>query len=52
MQSNPGGILNGALKLFGMHNIDTVMKKAIITRWYNRKKEKIYAFTSKEIICK
>jgi hypothetical protein len=49
MQSNLGGKLDGAWKLFGMRGIDTLMKKTIPEWWYNRKKEKIYELASKEI---
>jgi hypothetical protein len=49
MQSNLGGKLDGAWKLFGMRGIDTLMKKTIPKWWHNRKKEKIYELAAKEI---
>jgi hypothetical protein len=49
MQSNLGGKLDGAWKLFGMRGIDTLMKKTIPKWWHNRKKEKIYELAAKEM---
>lgn len=42
MQSTVGGKLNGIWNLFGMRNIDTLMKKTIPHPWYNWKKKKIF----------
>ncbi|HJU46170.1 MAG TPA: cupin-like domain-containing protein [Chitinophagaceae bacterium] len=40
MQSSLGGKLHGAWNLFGMRNIDTLMKKTAPQWWYNYKKNK------------
>ena len=50
LQSNLAGKINGAWKLVGMRGVDTVMKKTAPKWWYNHKKEKVYAFASKEIM--
>lgn len=49
MQSSVGGKLNGVWNLFGMRNIDTLMKKTIPHPWYNWKKKKIFEYADKEI---
>lgn len=49
LQSSLGGKLNGVWNLFGMRNIDTIMKKTIPHPWYNWKRKKIYASADKEI---
>lgn len=49
MQSSLGGKLNGVWNLFGMRNIDTLMKKTMPHPWYNWKRKKIYALAEKEI---
>lgn len=49
LQSSLGGKLNGVWNLFGMRNIDTLMKKTIPHPWYNWKRKKIYASAEKEI---
>jgi hypothetical protein len=40
LQSSIGGKLKGAWNLFGMRNIDTLMKKTAPEWWYNFKKIK------------
>ena len=42
MQKDIGGKLDGLWKLFGMRNIDTLMKKTAPEWWYNRKKQQLY----------
>jgi hypothetical protein len=49
MQNNLGGKLNGLWKLFGMRNIDTIMKKAAPEWWYNRKKGNLMEKAAKEL---
>lgn len=49
LQSSLSGKLNGVWNLFGMRNIDTLMKKTIPHPWYNWKRKKIYASAEKEI---
>lgn len=49
MQSSVGGKLNGVWKLFGMRNIDTLMKKTLPHPWYNWKKRKIFEYAEKEL---
>jgi len=49
MQSSVSGKLNGVWNLFGMRNIDTLMKKAIPHPWYNWKKKKIFEYAEKEL---
>lgn len=43
LQNTMGGKLKGAWNLFGMRNIDTLMKKTFPEWWYNSKKEKAFA---------
>lgn len=40
LQSSMGGKLHGVWNLFGMRNIDTLMKKTVPHWWYNYKKNK------------
>lgn len=49
LQSSFGGKLNGVWNLFGMRNIDTLMKKTIPHPWYNWKKRKIFEYAEKEL---
>ncbi len=49
MQSNLGGKLEGLWKLFGMRNIDTLMKKTVPTWWYNRKRKRLYELAAQEL---
>jgi hypothetical protein len=42
LQNSVGGKLKGAWNLFGMRNIDTLMKKTFPEWWYNSKKEKAF----------
>ncbi len=49
MQSSFGGKLTGLWKLFGMRNIDTLMKKTLPKWWYNRKRRKLMEYAAKEI---
>ena len=49
LQSNIGGKLSGAWKLFGMRGIDTMMKKTFPQWWYDRKKEKLFENAGKEL---
>ncbi|MDE3235090.1 MAG: cupin-like domain-containing protein [Bacteroidota bacterium] len=42
LQTSLTGKLNGVWNLFGMRNIDTLMKKAAPKPWYNWKQEKIF----------
>lgn len=50
LQSGIGGKLTGLWKLFGMRNIDTLMKKTAPRWWYNRKRRKLYELANKELI--
>ena len=49
LQSNLGGKLTGLWKLFGMRNIDTLMKKTAPKWWYNRKRSQLFAFAQQEL---
>ncbi len=49
MQSNLGGKLGGLWKLFGMRNIDTLMKKTVPKWWYNRKQKQVYELANMEL---
>ena len=49
MQSTINGKLKGAWYLFGMRNIDTLMKKTAPEWWYNIKKEKTFQAAAKEL---
>lgn len=49
MQSSVSGKLNGVWNLFGMRNIDTLMKKTLPHPWYNWKKKKIFEQAEKEL---
>lgn len=50
LQSTVTGKLKGAWNLFGMRNIDTLMKKTAPRWWYDYKKEKVYKAAEKELI--
>ena len=49
LQSSIGGKLKGAWNLFGMRNIDTLMKKTAPKWWYDYKKSNIYKAAGKEL---
>lgn len=49
MQSSVGGKLNGIWNLFGMRNIDTILKKTMPHPWYNWKKKRIFELAEKEL---
>ena len=49
LQSSWGGKLTGLWKLFGMRNIDTLMKKTTPKWWYNRKRRKLFAMADHEL---
>lgn len=49
MQSSLGGKIHGAWNLFGMRNIDTMMKRTMPKTWYNWKQKKIQKNASKEL---
>lgn len=49
LQNDFGGKLDGAWKLFGMRNIDTLMKRTVPKWWYNHKKKQVYSLAEKEI---
>jgi hypothetical protein len=49
LQSTINGKLKGAWYLFGMRNIDTLMKKTAPEWWYNIKKEKTFQAAAKEL---
>ncbi|HMH33892.1 MAG TPA: cupin-like domain-containing protein [Puia sp.] len=49
LQSAVTGKLKGAWYLFGMRNIDTLMKKTAPGWWYNYKKEKTFAAADKAL---
>ncbi|HSC38193.1 MAG TPA: cupin-like domain-containing protein [Chitinophagaceae bacterium] len=48
LQNSMGGKLKGAWNLFGMRNIDTLMKKTFPEWWYNSKKEKAFTAALRE----
>ena len=49
LQGSLGGKLQGVWNLFGMRNIDTLMKRTAPVWWYNQKKERIYRKAEKEM---
>lgn len=49
LQNNVGGKLTGLWKLFGMRNIDTLMKKTMPGWWYNQKREKLMKYAEREL---
>jgi hypothetical protein len=49
LQGDFGGKLTGLWKLFGMRNIDTLMKKMTPKWWYNRKRRQLYEFAHREL---
>lgn len=49
LQSGLGGKLNGLWKLFGMRNVDTLMKKAVPKWWYNRKRRRLFELANREL---
>lgn len=49
LQSDLGGKLTGLWKLFGMRNIDTLMKKTTPKWWYNRKRRQLYEHAHREL---
>lgn len=49
LQSSLSGKLKGAWNLFGMRNIDTLMKKAAPKWWYDRKVKQLYAAAAKTL---
>lgn len=49
LQPSLGGKLTGLWRLFGMRNIDTLMKKTAPKWWYNRKRRKLYAHAEAEL---
>ena len=50
MQSDLAGKLDGAWKLFGMRNIDTLMKSTAPKWWYDLKKQQVFAGAKKELV--
>ncbi len=49
LQSSFTGKLTGLWKLFGMRNIDTLMKKSAPQWWYNKKRKQLYSNAQKEL---
>lgn len=49
LQPGLGGKIRGAWNLFGMRNIDTLMKKTAPKWWYETKRRRIFANASREI---
>lgn len=49
LQPSLGGKLHGVWNLFGMRNIDTMMKKTMPKPWYNWKQKKIKNSAEKEL---
>lgn len=49
LQSGVAGKLRGAWNLFGMRNIDTLMKKTAPKWWYDRKVKQLYADAEKTL---
>ncbi|HVT86706.1 MAG TPA: cupin-like domain-containing protein [Chitinophagaceae bacterium] len=52
LQPSLGGKLHGVWNLFGMRNIDTMMKKTMPKPWYNWKQKKIQKNAKKELVVK
>lgn len=52
LQPSLGGKLHGLWNLFGMRNIDTMMKKTMPKPWYNWKQKKIRKSAEKELAAK
>ena len=50
LQSSIGGKLHGVWNLFGMRNIDTLMKKTAPKWWYEKKKTNLYKYAAKELV--
>ncbi|MBN8837560.1 MAG: cupin-like domain-containing protein [Sphingobacteriia bacterium] len=50
MQNSVGGKLNGVWNLFGMRNIDTLLKKTAPKPWYNWKQKKIFEAAQRELV--
>ncbi|HYF32320.1 MAG TPA: cupin-like domain-containing protein [Chitinophagaceae bacterium] len=50
LQSSLSGKLKGVWNLFGMRNIDTLMKRTAPEWWYNYKKEKTFKAAERELI--
>ena len=49
LQKGIGGKLTGLWKLFGMRNIDTLMKKTAPRWWYHRKRKKLMQYAQREL---
>ncbi|MFX8320227.1 hypothetical protein ABTL33_19670, partial [Acinetobacter baumannii] len=49
MQNSVGGKLSGVWNLFGMRNIDTLLKKTAPKPWYNCKQKKIFEAAQNEL---
>jgi Cupin-like domain len=49
LQSGISGKITGLWKLFGMRNIDTLMKKTAPKWWYNRKRRQLYQLANQEL---
>jgi len=49
LQPSISGKLRGAWNLFGMRNIDTVMKKTVPKWWYERKRKQVFENAEKEL---
>ena len=49
LQPSISGKLRGAWNLFGMRNIDTVMKKTVPKWWFERKKKLVFENAEKEL---
>lgn len=52
LQPSVGGKLHGVWNLFGMRNIDTLLKKNMPKRWYNWKQKKIRKNAERELLLK
>lgn len=50
MQNSVGGKLSGVWNLFGMRNIDTLLKKTAPKPWYNWKQKKIFEAAQRELV--
>ncbi len=49
MQRSLGGKMKGLWNIFGMRNIDTLMKKTAPQWWYNKKKNKVLHYANEEV---
>jgi hypothetical protein len=49
LQSGIGGKITGFCKLFGMRNIDTLMKTTVPKWWHNQKRRQLYHLANRKL---